>query len=800
MSNPLPLRPLLPLVAGLAAVFLPPAARADMIIFKDGFVLQGKVVREKKTIVDPASGQAVELNEGFFQIYDGARQVVFSISQLDRAIDDKEFAPDKGELRWGSPPIPFGSKPVPPILGVTDISAWDKDWNRTFRFNTMNAQAITLKQHLGLISPFYARADSVVDVRRDTQYAGSSCFLTKELGPDLVRSLLANHKDVKDDPKLSAEERFARKMKVPQFLAQAGWLGHAALDLDQMTKDFPDQKEAIAEARAGLKKLYELQTAQDLKRAYRAGNFKAFERLLETFTGDGVPAQTLAEVRAMKDDYKTASENVKLARKYLAELPKDVTPPLRDLFAEAAEAVLTELNPDNVGRLDSFLGQARQAERQKEDGKTPALAPVNLVALAMSGWVLGNTSAETKPDVAQKLWETRQMVLKYQATHDGPARRDVLDRYLANKSSVVALDELAQIISMLPPPEPEKDLDGVKEIKVGRRGPEYSVRVPREYSPGRAWPVLLVAHAGGGQTTRELLDLWAEQADLHGYILAAPKWTVEFDGSYNYKVEEQAGVIDTLRDLKRRFNVDSDRVFLHGIGSGGNLAFDLGLSHPDLFAGVIPISSLPGQYVWRYRRNAQYLPFYIVNGDRLPKNIFRDLFMDWVPGGYPLLYNQYIGRGIEWFPAETALAFDWMDRKERANPVAELGTIGREFLTVRSADNRFYWLSTDSVKSLHLNEDGKYNVNVLGAQLKGSIGKNQISVIAKGVNQVSVWLGRDRRGQYMVELDKPVTVYINGQAQVNVKVTPSIKFLMEDLYERGDRQRLYFARLDFDKL
>src|SRR5262245_14726192 len=125
---------------------------------------------------------------------------------------------------------------------------------------------------------------------------------------------------------------------------------------------------------------------------------------------------------------------------------------------------------------------------------------------------------------------------------------------------------------------------------------------------------------------------------------------------------------------------------------------------------------------------------------------------------------------------------------------------GREFLTVRSADNRFYWLSTDSVKSLHLNEDGKYNVNVLGAQLKGGIAKNQISVIAKGVSQVSVWLGRDRRGQYMVELDKPVTVYINGQAQVNVKVTPSIKFLMEDLYERGDRQRLYFARLDFDKL
>src|SRR5262249_19345518 len=161
--------------------------------------------------VDPASGQAVELNEGFFQVYDGARQVVFSISQLDRAVDDKEFAPEKGELRWeyriASPVI----KPIPPILEVTDITAWAKDWNRTFRFNTMGAQPVSLKQHLGLISPFYARADTALDISRSFQYVGSSCFLTRELGPDLVRSLLANHKDVKDDPKLSAEDRFKRK-------------------------------------------------------------------------------------------------------------------------------------------------------------------------------------------------------------------------------------------------------------------------------------------------------------------------------------------------------------------------------------------------------------------------------------------------------------------------------------------------------------------------------------------------------------------------------------------------------------
>ena len=46
-------------------------------------------------------------------------------------------------------------------------------------------------------------------------------------------------------------------------------------------------------------------------------------------------------------------------------------------------------------------------------------------------------------------------------------------------------------------------------------------------------------------------------------------------------------VIDTLRDLRRRFQVDSDRVFLFGWEQGADAALDIGMSHPDQFAGVL---------------------------------------------------------------------------------------------------------------------------------------------------------------------------------------------------------------------
>ena len=51
----------------------------------------------------------------------------------------------------------------------------------------------------------------------------------------------------------------------------------------------------------------------------------------------------------------------------------------------------------------------------------------------------------------------------------------------------------------------------------------------------------------------------------------------------------------------------------------------------------------------------------------------------------------------------------------------------------------------------------------------------------------------------MIDFDKPIVLRVN-QAVVtrwnNQKVTPSLATLLEDFYQRGDRQRLYLARLD----
>ena len=53
----------------------------------------------------------------------------------------------------------------------------------------------------------------------------------------------------------------------------------------------------------------------------------------------------------------------------------------------------------------------------------------------------------------------------------------------------------------------------------------------------------------------------------------------------------------------------------------------------------------------------------------------------------------------------------------------------------------------------------------------------------------------------MIDFSKPVTVRINNTILLqNRKVQPSYATLLEDLFTRNDRQRLFWAKLDFDRL
>src|SRR5262249_43546666 len=233
---------------------------------------------------------------------------------------------------------------------------------------------------------------------------------------------------------------------------------------------------------------------------------------------------------------------------------------------------------------------------------------------------------------------------------------------------------------------------GVAECGGGAGGGRStsSLKLPREYTPTRQYPVLIVLHHGG-EKPAQLIERFAREAADHGYILAAPAWARGLADEYGYTEREHDAVVDTLRDLRRRFGVDSDRVFLFGFGGGGEMAFDVGLARPHLFAGVLPMCAGPSYYPKRYWRNAQYLPFYVVNGTKAgtSQSAIREQFNNWVLRGYPALWVEYKGRGTEFLSGEVPAMFDWMRHQKQAFPMRQLGTdgngtsFGNEFCTMR---------------------------------------------------------------------------------------------------------------------
>jgi hypothetical protein len=188
------------------------------------------------------------------------------------------------------------------------------------------------------------------------------------------------------------------------------------------------------------------------------------------------------------------------------------------------------------------------------------------------------------------------------------------------------------------------------------------------------------------------------------------------------------------------------------------------------------------------------------------RGLVRQYMDNSILAGFPSIWVDYKGRPLEWLGGELPNMFDWMRLQHRAFPMQQLGvdgggsSFGKELCTMRSGKSHFYWLSTDAVHPAHVNDPARWRSNVMPATLHGRIDptSNDVFLRTFGVEEVTLWLGRSPGGRTMIDFDRGVTVRLNLTiAMADRKVTPNLGVLLEDLYERGDRQQLFLARLTF---
>tara|TARA_E500000305_G_scaffold111498_2_gene124845 strand:- start:95531 stop:97864 length:2334 start_codon:yes stop_codon:yes gene_type:complete len=656
-----------------------------------------------------------------------------------------------------------------------DVTDFDKFGRRTVTLNTSKGN-LALLQGVTEITPHHLKLTGL-------KQQWDLGLRTTSIKEDVLDAMLNEAID-----HLNPNERIA----VARFYIQAGLYLPAGEAFDAIERDFPEYKEKIATYVSELRTLHSQQLLNELNQRRRAGQHRLAQNAIMKFPTNNVAQSILRQIREVQDDYNKQQEQIDKARIRLGELEAEMKDPAtRNLLQAYRREVMTQLNFETVNRLGAFLNL------ENDD----SLTAQEKLALAYSGWIVGAANVVTDLNTALNLWTARAQVLEYLRTENEQLSDQMLET-LSNLEGVSAA-VVKQMIPLLPPilDAPVRDITNSFPVHVTDPKAEvpvsYSVLLPIEYDPHHTYP-MIVALRPSTLDANSVLDWWGKykngpgQSQRRGYIVIAPEYLPKDQENYEDNVTAHYAVIESIRDARKRFNVDSDRVFLSGHGTGADAAFDIGMSHPDLFAGVMPIAGKTSAFNLHYWQNAKDLPFYIVGGeldrDTLEHNSL--VINRMMRYGYDIIYAEYKGRGYESYYEEIHNLFNWMELHQRLKYPKDI-----EEKILRPIDNRFYWVRTEDLPAKSMQPvtfNSNQRIRARPVELKVNIKIGNVIYVRSGGKINTLWLNPE-----LVDFDKRLEVRIDGQRKFNDFLRPDMKAMLDDFKNRGDRQKLFDARLDF---
>jgi pimeloyl-ACP methyl ester carboxylesterase len=679
---------------------------------------------------------------------------------------------------------------VGPSLGITPF---DEFGRRVFEMQTSTGR-LSVVQGITELTPHYAKVESLLGPKRtvvwDMRLATSS--IPKETLAAILKKTVPH-----DNPQ--------DWLTIVRFYLQAERYAEANKELQAIIKSFPDQKELEAEARQ-IRQMGARRILKEIQLRREAGQHQLVGQLLENYPTEDVPGDTLQQVREALANYQAEMNGMQIVaanvRKQYQALGSDDT---RALVKPIVDEIERNLNFNNVDRLLSFTQLFDDA----------SLAAEQKMALVISGWLLGQGGAFQDFGQAVPLIQVRNFVLEYLQEPLAHKRAALLESIRTVEG--LSVPRVAAILAQLTPPwfDPKQGALGYGEYELMAPGQtehgdfRYIVQVPPEYDPYRRYPTLVVLN-GAYNTPEQELEFWAGvqprdddgkptgtrngQAMRHGYITVAVEWLKPKQYYYEYSLREHEAVLTVLRDACRRFSVDLDRVFISGHGIGGDAAWDLAASHPDLWAGAVPfLASLDKQekFLQFYWENAAYVPLYFVGGEldgtKMTENAqLFDKYLskrnEQLERPYDATVVEYRGRGYEPFHDEVLNVFDWLGRHQRVWPN------DFECKTMRDWDNFFWWIEgtgfPDTVMPGNWPRRNARPTVVEGRKLNG----NRLSA-RTAAEQTIVWLRPE-----LVDFSQPMRIEINGK-RVTGDTSPSLDVLLEDARTRADFKRPFWARV-----
>ncbi|MBI5759061.1 MAG: hypothetical protein HZA46_11145, partial [Planctomycetales bacterium] len=730
---------LIAMSCGLLAVVL----QAGEVTLKNGRVLKGKVAPMQTLVRGPErSPQGPVPIHPIVVIADDLRRYFVSDKQVVSTNLDRDLSRYQ---TFGLPQTGRGRNKTLVALGpIREDTPFDAFGRRTVSINTPDG-TLQVIQGVDKLHPHALRVVGLTHIW--------------EMGLD-PRSLPA---DVLDAMlrKATNQDNPDHRRGIVRFYLQCELYDRAERELATIATDFPELADNLAERRQELRQLQAEQLFNELKLRQSAGQHGLAYSLSKKFPVDDVNAALLQQVRGMTAEYDQALERADRIKLLLGELQAKLTKSEQIAAVAPIRTEMTEkLGYDSLDRFKPFLEQVQDPKRPVDE----------VLALALSGWVLGPAYAVDDLDLSIRLWKARELILDFLHEPVAAARQRLVAQL--EQLEGIGPERIARLVPLLPPIREGDDMspgqmriisvpaDDVprepavklvaaksKEVASGDKTPaSYGVLLPLEYHPDRVYP-LIVALRSAGRTVEQELDWWggtAErpgQSQRHGYIVIAPEYVAADQRTYEYPVDAHRIVIDSLHDACLRFRVDTNRVFVAGHGMGGDAAFDIGFSHPDRFAGVIAIGGQIERFAQYYRKNAKSLPIYVVGGELDPSTRDKNApDLTWMlERNYDLIYAEYVGQGKDNYFSEIHHLFNWMRRYTRRGNPDDF-----EFEAMRTSENRIHWLTFEGLPPGVLGGDTNPNKAKRPMQITAQVLKGSNTLVVKcGAAKTSVWLTPD---------------------------------------------------------
>ncbi|HMO13524.1 MAG TPA: hypothetical protein PKA83_05300 [Pirellulaceae bacterium] len=768
------------------------------ILFTNNLRFEGKIayVPELGTTLKALETGAASPNQ-LMMIDDGLRRI-FLHKRRDDVANIGPVRDSREEFRIRQPGIVkstgVGLVSIGPILSRSNF---DDHGRRTVTLNTPNGRA-NFTQAVTKATPDYCELDVIgVNVPNAPRIPWKMHVSTSTIPIEVLRRILLREIDARnlDD-----------RLRIVRFLSQAERFRHAKIELASISRDFPGLESELLKQYELLLQAETAQTLREIRTWKNSGNVGLANELIEQLAKRTfISSDALAEINDIRRELAAEARQIEMAQAAMDRVAERIRgtegmdPETLQTVDWLMVNVRNELNNYNINRMASFL-RLESDETISDDKK---------IALAASGWIIGSNSAVDNAGLAHSLIETKALVERYLS----PAPRVEREEILAKLADLEGGDPtyVAKIVELMLPPVStdlstawgEKPLEIEIEVPAPNGGSEsrsYLVQLPPGYNPYNKHPCIITLH-GNNTSPLAQVEWWAGKhhslglrlglAARNGYIVIAPSWMHEGQLSYEYTPQEHARVMAAYRSALRRFSIDTDRVFLTGHYDGGDAAWDIGLSHPEHWAGVIPIGADGNKYVRFYTKNAKHVPLYFVYGERdlAARDLNATPWNRYLSARNDVFIVEYKGRGSEDFHEEIVRLYDWMNVKRRQfTEVQEISCS-----TLRSSDNYFWWLEVNKIKEGKIVHphlwDSTRSKSDLEISAKLNRDKNEITGISGLDGEATIWF-------YPGMIDFTQRFRIAGRNGFSNSITPSTRVLLEDVRRRGERQYPFWAKVD----